>query len=826
MKQTTVNMVTPGQMIKNLFLMISCNSGIFNPMKKWIFAAFMVLSALTAEAQLPLASGAPNQALLNEAVDISEDFRNFSNTYFLADRLTSFDPATGQGTVRWMRNIYKTRQAFNNMLAFLNPVEGNEFPGVEYAANPELPFRLEFISPKTVRIRMNTGPDLQEDEPSLMLVNGFAPTDDSWEYSEIEGGHKYSSAYGSVVVRTFPWHVEFYDAEGKLLTRTFHRRDNNETYTPVVPFCYVRRSSDYSRSVAASFTLSAGEKIFGFGESFKNFDKRGQKVVLWTDDSNGVQNETMYKPIPFFMSSRGYGMFIHTSSPVTCDVGRYYHPVNTLMVGDETLDLFVFLGKPKDILDAYTDLTGKPQMPPLWSFGLWMSRITYFSEEDGRRVARLLRENRIPSDVIHFDTGWFETDWRCDYKFSKSRFDNPAQMIKDLDAQGFKICLWQLPYFVPKNELFPEILEKGLYVKNRKGNLPYEDAVLDFSNPQAVEWYQDKIAGLLEMGVGAIKVDFGEAAPADGIYSSGRTGFYEHNLYPLRYNKAVADITQKVTGETIIWARSTWAGSQRYPLHWGGDAANTNTAMAATLRAGLSIGLSGFTFWSHDIGGFVNRTPEDLYRRWLPFGMLTSHTRTHGAPPKEPWEYNENFNDAFRLATEMKYKLMPYIYAQSKHAVENGLPMTRALFVEFPDDAGSWLVDDTYLFGSDMLVAPMLEEGTERDVYLPKGKWIDYQTGEVYDRGWHTIDVGETPAVILIRDGAVIPHMKLAQSTSNMDWSQIDLKVYASDATSAKGFVCLPEDQKLVEVNLSKSGNSFKLDSNPLEGRVRFNVKK
>jgi len=257
----------------------------------------------------------------------------------------------------------------------------------------------------------------------------------------------------------------------------------------------------------------------------------------------------------------------------------------------------------------------------------------------------------------------------------------------------------------------------------------------------------------------------------------------------------------------------------------GGDAANTNTAMAASLRAGLSMGLSGFTFWSHDIGGFVNRTPEDVYRRWLPFGMLTSHTRTHGAPPKEPWEYNESFNDAFRLATEMKYKLMPYIYAQSKHSSENGLPMLRALFIEFPEDAGSWLVDDEYLFGSDMLVAPIFENMESRDVYLPKGKWIDYQSGKVYDGGWHNIKTGEIPVVVLVRDGAVIPHIKLSQSTKNMNWSNIELNVYSVDAKSAKGYMCLPSDQKLVEIELSKSGNSFKLDSNPLDGKVKFKIK-
>lgn len=781
--------------------------------------------ALRVQAQLPIESGNPAQALLNEPVDISSDFRNFANTYFVADSLTAFDPETGQGTVKWMRNVYQTRQAFNNMLAFLRPIGGNEFPGVEYEVNPHMPFSLEFVSPRTVRIRMKTGRETQADQSSLMLVNGFAPKDHSWTYTKVDGGYKYTSVSGSVIVRTSPWRIEFYDAKGKLLTKTVNQIDNNETYTPFMPFSYVRRSSDYSRSMNAAFSLSPGEKIFGGGESFKGLDKRGQKLILWTDDANGVQNETMYKPIPFFMSSRGYGMFMHTSTPITCDFGKYYNSVTELMIGDEALDLFVFLGEPKDILDAYTDLTGKAEMPPLWSFGLWMSRITYFSEADGRKVAANLRKNRIPSDVIHFDTGWFETDWRCDYQFSKSRFDNPEKMITDLKAMGLHTCLWQLPYFVPKNTLFQEIIDKGLYVKNNKGNLPYEDAVLDFSNPATVEWYQNKIAGLLKLGVGAIKVDFGEAAPANGIFASGKTGFYEHNLYPLRYNKTVADITKKVTGETIIWARSTWAGSQRYPLHWGGDAANTDNAMASTLRAGLSLGLCGFTFWSHDIGGFVNRTPEELYRRWLPFGMLTSHSRTHGAPPKEPWEYNEAFNDAFRLADEMKYKLMPYIYAQSKYASQHGLPMVRALFVEFPHDAGSWLVDDEYLFGSDMLVAPLFETRmTGRNVYLPEGKWMDYQTGKVYTGGWHSIEAGQIPVVVLVRDGAVIPHIKLAQSTQDMDWSKLELQVFASEKSTAEGLIYTPLSPELKEITLTRKNQNFELAQNPMEGKISFEV--
>ncbi len=789
----------------------------------WLFISFLHSSV---SAQIPVGSPGKTQALLNEPIDISGDFRNFSNTYYLADSLSSYNPVTCKGELSFKRYQYFTRQAFNNMLAVLKPVGPNEFPAGEYAVSPTFPFSIEFISSRTLRIRTSSRFQLKPDVDSLMLVNGISSHDNSsWKYSKAPDGYIYKSLFGSVKIYEYPWRIEIRNAEGKLITHTINNTDGAETFTPLLPFSFVRRASDYSTSMSAVFSLSPDEKIFGCGESFTQLDKRGQKVVLWADDANGTQNETMYKPVPFFLSSRGYGVFMHTSSPITCDFGKYFSGIYSLMIGDDEADIFIFLGDPKDILNEYTNLTGKAPMPPLWSFGFWMSRITYFSEAEGREVVNKLRDNKIPADVLHFDTGWFETDWRCDYQFSKTRFKDAAKMMADFRNVGIHTSLWQLPYFVPKNTLFPEIIEKGLYVKDRKGNLPYEDAVLDLSNPSAVRWYQDKIAGLLHQGVSVIKVDFGEAAPPDGLYYSGRTGFYEHNLYPLRYNKAVADITKKVNGENIIWARSAWAGSQRYPVHWGGDPANTNTAMAATLRGGLSIGLSGFSFWAHDIGGFVNKKPEDIYRRWTPFGMLTSHTRSHGAPPTEPWEYGEDFLNAFRLADNMRYELMPYIYSQAKDCSERGLPMVRALFIEYPNDPGSWLIDNEYLFGSDMLVAPLFEDASARDVYLPPGMWIDYQTGKVYQGGWHNIVAGKIPIVVMVHEGRVIPHIALAQSTSEMDWSKIDLIVYATGSQSVNGLLCLPSDNVLQKINLVKRDNSFKLEPDPFRGKIKFNIR-
>jgi alpha-D-xyloside xylohydrolase len=793
-----------------------------NRPKSLFLPALLVLFFISFEASF--AQTLPK--VLNDTIDLTDDFYNYTNQYFLADQLVSFDPETGEGRVKWLRHHYGTAKAFNNMLTVLRRNEGNEFPQIEYEVDPVHPFKIDFVSPRTVRIRMTTGPQAAQKEESLMLVDGHAPVVDSWRYSEIENGHKYTSEFGTVSIYESPWKVEFHDAEGNLLTGTNHQVDNRTTFFPVLPFSFVRRAHDYSRSVAAVFNLEPGERIYGGGESFTKLNKRGQTLNLWVNDSHGSQNRDMHKPIPFLMSNRGYGLFIHSSTPMTFDIGNTYHATNNMMLGDDELDLFLFIGNPKEILDEYTELTGKSPMPPLWSFGLWMSRITYFSEAEVREVAQNLRDYRIPSDVIHLDTGWFETDWRNDFIFAESRFDDPEQMIADLNEQGFKTSLWQLPYFTPQNVLYPEIVEKGLHIKDGKGNVPFEDAILDFTNPDAIQWYEEKVTDLLNLGVGAIKVDFGEAAPYWGIYHNGRSGLYEHNLYPLRYNKIVGDLTHEITGDNIIWARSTWAGSQRYPVHWGGDAGNSSSAMEATLRGGLSFGISGFSFWSHDIGGFPVQTPEELYSRWTPFGMLSSHSRSHGHAPKEPWYFSDDFLNLYRSATEMRYRLMPYIYAQAKHSSENGLPMVRALFIEYPDDPGSWLIDDQYLFGSDILVAPLMNDhSNSRDLYLPPGNWIDYQTNETYTGGWHHIKAGEIPVVMLVREGAAIPHAELAQHTREINWENIEIVVYGEEH-SASGLICLPEDNILHSLDLEKTDQGYQLTTNPLDRRVDFTVQK
>ena len=763
------------------------------------------------------------QTMRGDLIDVSEAFQRLDPVYFIPARVEAFDPVTGAGQLRWERYGRQPSLSFNKIDRPLVRVQSTEFPATEYDRDPVLPFTIEPVSARSLRLRFLTRPTEPDNTPSLMLA-GPVPRDMRWQVQQTDSLITLISPAGyQVRLYRDPWRIAFYDPKGRLLTRTMTLDEPATFAFDRVPFCYIRRSEDLSHWTAATFELAYDEKIFGTGESFTRLNKRGQKIIAFLRDGMGTQGQRMYKPIPFFLSSQGYGVFVHTSTPVTFDFGHTFDQFNTIYTGDETLDLFFFFGTPKQILSEYTALTGRSPVPPLWSFGLWMSRITYDSEQQVREVAAKLRQHRIPADVIHLDTGWFETDWRNDYRFSSSRFIDPVKMIAELKAQGFHISLWQLPYFSAKNSLYAEIVAKGLHVRSENGRLPFEDAILDFSNPEAVAWYQEKLAELLRMGVGAIKVDFGEDAPVNGIYASGRTGWYEHNLYPLRYNQAAAEITRHITGEAIIWARSAWAGSQRYPLHWGGDAENTNSAMAATLRGGLSFGLSGFTYWSHDVGGFVAQPSVDLYRRWLAFGVLTSHTRCHGAPPREPWAYGETFIDDFRRAVELKYRLMPYIYAQAVRSSAEGHPMLRTLFFEFPEDPTSWFIEDQYLLGEALLVAPLFEDGAKgRQVYVPPGTWIDYQTGRVYEGArWHWIEAGPVPIIVLVRDHTVLPHIELAQSTMTMDWRRVSLHVFSTDGKAATGWVALP-GQEAQALTVKVDAQRPILQDDPFEGRVQW----
>ncbi|MCO6044817.1 alpha-galactosidase [Aeoliella sp. ICT_H6.2] len=724
-------------------------------------------------------------------MDVAEEFRELGNVHFVGTRLADFDASTGRGHIEWQRYVRQPSLSFNKLDFPLVRGASTEFPESEYERDPQLPFEVSVVSPRTFRLRFHSRAIDVDRTPSLMLA-GPVPADKAPQVSQSEEAITLSTSSAALRIERDPWRIVLCDALGNELTRTRSLNDP-PSFTPSTPFSFIRREKDLTRLFACATTLKYDEQIFGCGESFTRFNKRGQRVIAMTRDALGAQSERMYKPIPFYMTSAGYGVFVHTSTPVSFDFGKQFDGTNIAYTGDETLDLFLFVGSPKQILAEYTSLTGRSPMPPAWSFGLWMSRITYNSAAELRDVATKLREYQIPCDVIHLDTGWFSQDWQCDFEFDSERFPDPAKMISDLRDQGLRLSLWQLPYFTPKNPLYQEAAQAGLFVKSQNGKLPAEDGVLDFSNPETVEWYQEKIRNLLRLGVAVIKVDFGEDAPLDGLYASGRTGWYERNLYPLRYNQLVSDLTYDTTDERLIWARSAWAGSQRYPLHWGGDAENSYSAMAASLRAGLSFGLSGFTYWSHDAGGFVNAPDKELYARWLAMAALSSHTRCHGAPPREPWLIDDEFVDLFRRTIAMRYRLLPYLLSEAAASSEAGLPLLRPLFVEYPHDRTSWLIDDQYLLGSKLLVAPLFADTESRDVYLPPGRWVDYQTGNAFEGpGWHPITAGEIPIVVLVPEGTLLAHAELAQHTGDIDWSHLDVVLYGKPNDKSVATIHLP----------------------------------
>jgi alpha-D-xyloside xylohydrolase len=712
-------------------------------------------------------------AFQNDPVDPSAEFDKQQNHFFVADSTTQLDPETGRGELSWKRRALEQRVSYHQVTLQLEDLQlWRDMPEEEYRDEQAFPFELAFVSPRSIRIQVAGRPALDRGDSPMLERCEPGP---AWEHEDDGARCTWRSSHGAITLSRDPWALELRDADGRLLTRTNHHTESPSVVnTNPMPFSHVRSSASFQRHIAASLALSPGERLYGCGESFTSLDKRGQKLCLWTRDAYSAQTPAMYKPVPFYISSRGYAAFVHTSAPVTFDLGYGYDGAAVLYLGEDVLDLFLFLGEPADVVSEYTALTGRSAMPPVWSFGLWMGRDSYESADEVRGVAGRLRRERIPCDVIHVDTGWTERKYGADFKFSSSRFPDPRGLTDELRDQGFRLSLWQFPYLHPTDPLHTEAIDKRLVVLSSNGQPPVDDAVIDLTNEDAVRWYQDRLARVLRDGAAVFTSDFGEAAPFGGIYRADPAGFDEHNLYPLRYSRAVAEATREVTGESIQHARAAWAGSQRYPLHFAGDGETSDGGMLGTLRGGLSLGLSGFSFWTHFIGGFPHPPDPDLYLRWLAFGALSSHARCHGSPPREPWEFGAEFVGRFRRIVEVRYALIPYLVEQARTACERGHPLMRPLFFEYPDDPGSWLVEDQYLLGPELLVAPLFESGEERLVYLPPGRWIGFFDGAAHEGpGWDGIEPSEIPAVLLVREGARVPLATPAQHTGEIDWGAV-----------------------------------------------------
>ncbi len=559
------------------------------------------------------------------------------------------------------------------------------------------------------------------------------------------------------------------------------------------PLAYVEREQRPHRT-AFAFHASANEKIAGTGERFAPMNLSGRTLVLENADALGVNNRRCYKNVPFYISSRPYGLLILTSAHTRLSLADISTRANQAMVEDGLVDLFVIGGKSVErILYNYRLLTGFPHEVPVWSYGIWMGRMTYFTADETRQIANLLRKGSFPCDVIHIDTGWFDKDWICDWEFSPRTFPNPRNYLQEMRSNGFRITLWQLPLVGAETELYAPALENKFIASNNNivsSHSNFGDrglvGTIDFTNPGAIEWYQGLLEKLLRMGVAAIKTDFGETIDLQANYQ-GMDAKLLHNLYSLLYQKAAFEITEKVTGEGLIWARAGWVGNQRYPVHWGGDSASTWDGMAGSLRGGLHVGLSGYAFWGHDIAGFhglpsfMNNWPSDeLYMRWTQFGVFSSHVRYHGASPREPYEYPA-IADLVRQWWNLRYSLIPYLVEQGRQIVNTGLPMLQALIFHHEDDPMCWHIDDQYYFGDAFLVAPIMNDAGVRDVYLPSGKWIDFWTGDVVEgaRWLKNIKMPLEHMPVYVKFGAQVPvYPHCVQCTDEMDLTKAENIVF------------------------------------------------
>lgn len=717
-----------------------------------------------------------------------------------------------------------------------------ETPTGDPVDGPPATLRLDFVTPEIVRLRSAPGP--VADEPTPIVVGTFAAPV-ALDVTQDDGAVTVSTSALRVVVTREPLQLRVHGRDGRLVFATRPpdlealRRPEEQWNPSEQRWNFFHRyaypwgwTADRQRAFA-SFQLAHDEHIYGLGETYGELDKRGTEQRLWLQEAFSNTSPASYKQVPFYVSTRGYGLLVNSSNALKVNVGNLDHTALSLIVDDtDALDCYLVYGPTiAEILPRYTQLTGAPAVPPRWTFGLWMSRITYRTQEEVERVAHELREHRIPCDVIHIDTGWFLTEYVCDWRFGP-QFPDPEGMVQRLRDLGFRVSLWQWPNVRVDSPAFAEGLAHGYFARRTSGHVYLqpggygEDAALvDYSNPEAVAWYQDKLRSLFALGIAAIKVDYGEGAPPDAVYA-GVPSAAMHNRYPLLYGRAVWEVTEEARGEgqAVLWARSAWAGSQRYPVHWSGDGVARYEDLACVLRAALSFGLSGFPFYSHDIGGFTGLPTPELYVRWAQLGAFSSHARTHGMPPREPWAYGERAEDIVRRYLELRSRLMPYLWSEAVACGRTSLPMVRALVIDYQDDPVALTIDDQYMFGSALLVAPVLDEAERRRVYLPHGRWVDHRSGALLDGGrFLEVEAPLDTLPLFVKAGAVLPLGPVMQHTGERRLDPLTIELWAPGANGE--YLVRQEDGDDIAIRYRRVGDEVTVEVDPTPGDVEVVVR-
>lgn len=528
-------------------------------------------------------------------------------------------------------------------------------------------------------------------------------------------------------------------------------------------------TTDEGPFMRGQLEVGVGEKVYGLGERFTAFVKNGQTVDIWNEDG-GTSSEIAYKNIPFYLTNRGYGVLVNDSGPVSFEVCTEAATKVQFSVPGEKLDFLVIGGgDAKGVLRKYTFLTGRPALPPPESFGLWLSSsfTTSYDENTVMRFVDGMAERNIPLSVFHFDCFWMKEGEWCGFDWDEAMFPDVTGLLRRLHERGLKVCVWINPYIGQKSRTFDEAMEKGYLLCRPNGDVWQWDrwqpgcAVYDFTNPECCAWYKEKLKTLMRQGVDYFKTDFGERIPTDVKYFDGSDPLRMHNYYTLLYNRVVYEAICEERGEenACLFARSATVGGQQFPVHWGGDCSSTYPSMAESLRGGLSLTLCGFGFWSHDMGGFEGTAPEHVYKRWLAFGLLSTHSRLHGSDSyRVPWLFGEESVDVCRAFARLKARLMPYLYGLAVEAHREGVPAMRAMLMEFPDELSVEDCDRQYMLGDALLVAPVMREDNVGEYCLPRGTWTHLLTGEVRNEpGWHREEYGFDSLPLFVRENTLLP---------------------------------------------------------------------
>lgn len=672
----------------------------------------------------------------------------------------------------------------------------------------------------------------ESDQNRIRLAHESADTlDVTFEQSAT---HLYLSTPSLMLeVALNPFHLTFYGADGRpLLSQNYSELTNVRMKLTVLPFGFSR--VDGTRvAFHDTFTAEPDEHFFGFGEKFTDFDKRGQRITTWNSDCGGAFSERAYKNVPFFLSSRGYGVFVDSTTAVNFDMVASNTATFSLINPDDALDYYVIAGPdPKSVITRYASLVSFPILPPKWSLGTWISSgFQRDSAEEVLRRARLIREHNIPCDVLHLDCYWQRFGRWSEMLWDQELFPDPVGLLAELRELGFKVCLWMHPYIGTASERFVEGDAKGYFLKNTLGETYIVDiwggfhppvGIIDFTNPEALAWFKELLREPLRAGADVFKTDFGEGIPNDAINYAGIPGERFHNLYSLLYNDAVAEVTAEVTGHSgLTWGRSTYAGGQRHAAQWGGDVNCTFSGLAATLRGGLSMAACGHPFWSHDVGGFTGHPSNELYIRWAQFGLFSPLVRAHGNSTRLPWEFGPQALEIFRSYANLRYRLLPYLYTYACIAAETSLPILRPMLLEFPDDPTTYNLDLQYMLGEALLVAPIYNERGERTVYLPEGQWIDYWTHEIYS-GPRTLAL-RVPLETLplyVRTNALIPTTEPVLFTSDAPFEEITIDAYLLDS----GTLELRDTDGLTRVSASFSGELLQVTSEGAKERLALHL--